>query len=201
MFKQLMAVVLLNGLTCAAFADPESVYCPQKAGYINVGMTQDQVIAACGTPISRQDSDKPAMQKVPVQQIYYNTEGQATAFYGVWAIPGGYGNYGSFQPFQANNGGGGVQLEVDISNGVVKAAKLNGADTNAFSVCNNTSITVGDPVGKVYNACGNPSLMNNTFINVQIKTNHKPQVWIYQMGQYQSPMTLTFVDGILFSIQ
>jgi hypothetical protein len=201
MLNYLIRVLLLNGLFCVAFADQQSVYCPQKAGYINIGMTPDQVIGACGMPISQQSSDKPVTQKVPVQQVYYNGQAESTAFYGVWALPGGYANSGAFQPFQANNGGGGVQLEVDIADNVVKAAKLNGSEVNAFSVCNNVSITVGEPAYKVYNACGSPSVVNSTYINVPIKSKQKPQIWVYDMGQYQSAISLTFVNGRLISIQ
>lgn len=200
MHKHLLQLLLLNGLTLTAWAAPQSVYCPQKSGYINLGMTPDQVIAACGQPLSQQQSNQPAMEKVPVQQVFFNNQGQSTAFYGVWAIPGGSGNYGSYQP-SANSGGNGVQLQVDISNNQVRAVKLNGSDTNAFSICGGANINVGDPASKVYSACGTPTLVNTTYINVPIQSAQKPQVWIYPMGQYQQPMTLTFVNGHLQSIQ
>src|SRR3990167_9833930 len=129
MLTNLIKILLLNGFACLAFADPQSVFCPQKSGYINIGMTVDQVIAACGQPISQQKSDQPAMQQVPIKQVFFNNQGQSTAFYGVWAIPGGFANSGAFEPFNANTGGGGVQLQVDITNDAVRAVKVNGADT------------------------------------------------------------------------
>ena len=49
----------------AVIAD-QSYYCPQNHGYINLGMTPDQVMAACGQPISQQDSKDPVYQKIPV---------------------------------------------------------------------------------------------------------------------------------------
>lgn len=201
MRERLLKILLLNGLACTAFAAPQSVYCPQKSGYINVGMTADQVIAACGQPLSQQQSSQPAMEQVPVKQVFFNNQGQSTAFYGVWAIPGGSGNYGAYQPFNANNGGGGVQLQVDITNNQVRAVKVNGSDTNAFSLCGGVNINVGDPASKVFGACGSPSLVNTTYINVPIQGAQKPQIWVYQMGQYEKPMSLTFVNGKLQSIQ
>ncbi|RAP38674.1 hypothetical protein B1207_01995 [Legionella quinlivanii] len=175
----------------------DSVYCPQNHGYINVGMTQDQVIAACGQPLSQQNSNKPLMQKIPAQQLYYNNEGAPTAFYGVWKLPIGNSNYGS-APFQGTAGG--VQLQVDVVNNQVHDIVLNGNSTNAFSICGGTSIQAGDPVGKVYGACGSPSIVNNTFIEVPVQSQTKPQIWTYQPSQYGPPMSLTFVDGKLQSI-
>ncbi|OGV48316.1 MAG: hypothetical protein A3F46_07625 [Legionellales bacterium RIFCSPHIGHO2_12_FULL_42_9] len=199
MLTNLIKILLLNGFACLAFADPQSVFCPQKSGYINIGMTVDQVIAACGQPISQQKSDQPAMQQVPIKQVFFNNQGQSTAFYGVWAIPGGSGNYGAYQPFGTKNGGAGSQLEIDIANNEVRSVKLNGSDTNAISICG-SNISVGDPASKIY-ACGTPNLVNTTYINVPIPGGQKPIIWVYQMGQYEKPMTLTFINGQLHSIQ
>lgn len=163
----------------------QSIYCPQNHGYINIGMTPDQVIAACGMPVTQQDSNQPVYQQIPVQQLIYNNQGTSTAFYGVWNL---------------SVGNEGAQLQVDVINNKVKAIKLNGSDNNAFSICGGTSIQVGDPVGKVYSACGRPSIVNSTYTNVPIPSPHKPVVWVYQPGQYQSSVTLTFVNGQLQSI-
>lgn len=198
------ALFLQSVVVSTVFADQQQpVYCPQNSGYINVGMTPDQVVAACGMPISQQDSDKPATQRVQVQQLFFNNQGHSTAFYGVWAISGGASNYVQQQyvPFGSVNGGGGVQLEVDIVNNQVQAIKLNGAQNNAISVCGGVNISVGDPVGKVSSACGSPSVTNNTYMNIPIQSKEKPKVWVYQMGQYQTPMTLTFVNGRLITIE
>ena len=46
-----LALVLLP---FSLFADPDSLYCPQNHAYISVGMTPDQVIAACGQPADLQ---------------------------------------------------------------------------------------------------------------------------------------------------
>lgn len=183
--KRIVSIIGLMALSCNGFT-AQSLYCPQKAGYINVGMTPEQVTAACGEPLSKQESNNPVMQKVPVQQLFFNNQGSSTAFYGVWSLPVGTNS--------------GTQLQVDVIDNKVYGVKLNGSDTNAFSICGGTSIQVGDPVGKVFGSCGNPSLVNNTYINQPVATAQKPQIWIYQPGQYQPPVTLTFVDGKLQSI-
>jgi hypothetical protein len=181
--KSISSLVLL-GLPFSLMAD-QSFYCPQNHAYINVGMTPNEVIAACGQPLSQQDSNQPLMQKIPVQQLIYNNQGAATAFYGVWNVP---------------TGNGGTQLQVDVVNNRIKGIKVNGSDSNAFSICNGANIQVGDQVGKVYGACGSPSVVNNTYINQIVPTAQKPQIWIYQPGQYQPTVSLTFVDGKLQSI-
>lgn len=171
-------------LPYSLFAD-QSLYCPQNHAFINVGMTMDQVIAACGQPASQQESNQPVTQKIPVQQLIYNNKGASTAFYGVWNLP---------------TGSGGAQLEIDIVNKKVKNIRLNSSDSNAASICGGNSIQIGDPIEKVYYSCGSPSVTNNSFINEIVPTAQKPQVWIYQPGQYQPAVTLTFVDGRLQSI-
>lgn len=163
----------------------QSLYCPQNHAYINVGMTQDEVVAACGMPASQQDSNQPFLQKIPVQQLIYNNKGTSSGFYGVWNIP---------------TGTGGAQLEIDIVNYKIKAIKINGGDSNAASICKGGSFQVGDPSAKAYNACGSPDIVNNTFINQMIPTAQKPKLWIYQTGPYQPTVSLTFIDGKLQSI-
>lgn len=181
---QYSAGLVLCLLPLSLFAD-QSYYCPQNHAYINLGMSTDEVIAACGQPISKQDSNKPITQKIPVQQLIYNNQGTNTAFYGVWNIP---------------TGSGGSQMEVDVVNNQIKGIKMNGADINASSICGGASFQMDDPVSKVYFSCGSPDVVNNTYVNQIVPTASKPQVWIYQPGQYQPAISLTFVDGKLQSI-
>lgn len=199
--RPLLTLLLLQTVTAAAFADQQSYYCAQHSGYINIGMTVDQVIAACGKPLSQQESDKPVMQKIPVQQVFFTGQSSSTAFYGVWAIPGGSSNYGMLEPFGTSNGGNGVRLQVDISNNKIKAAKIDGSEVNAFSICGGINISVGDPANKVFNNCGNPSIVNNTFTQVPVQSKEKPQIWVYQASQYQPAVSLTILGGKLISIQ
>lgn len=170
----------------SSLADSQSYYCPQNHAYINLGMTPDEVIAACGQPLTQQESNQPVLQKIPVQQLIYNNLGTSTAFYGVWNVP---------------TGNGGVQLEIDIVNQKVRSIKLNSSDSNSVSVCQGANIQAGDPVQKVYSSCGSPSMVNNTFINEVVPTAEKPKIWVYQPGEYQSSVSMTFVNGRLQSIQ
>jgi hypothetical protein len=163
----------------------QSYYCSQNHKYINLGMTEEEVSDACGQPLSQQQSNQSLMQQVQVQQLMYNNIGSQKVFYGVWTIPTGTSS--------------GAQLQVNIVDNKVKSVNMNGSGVNAFSVCGGTSIQVGDPVSRVYGACGNPSLVNNTYINQPMLSNAKPQIWIYQQ-EYQSPVTLTFINGKLQSI-
>lgn len=181
---QLTLGVVSLVVSSATYAE-QSIYCPQNHAYINVGMTADQVIAACGQPLSQQKSNQPIEQKIPVQQLFYNNKGTSTAFYGVWNLP---------------TGNGGAQLQVDVIDNKVKAIKINGSDNNAMSICGGPPIQEGDPVAKVYSSCGNPSATNNTFTKVPVQTDEKPMIWIYQTSPYEPSMSLTFVNGKLQSI-
>lgn len=148
-------------------------------------MTTDQVISACGNPISQNTSNQPVYQQIPVQQLIFSNKGGRTSFYGVWNL---------------NTGVSGTNLQVDIVDNKVKAINLNGSNDNAFSICNGVNIQVGDPVGKVYGACGTPSVTNNTYTKVPIPSQQKPLIWVYQPNPYESSVTLTFVNGKLQSI-
>ena len=170
----------------------QSVYCPQHSGYINPGMSESEVISACGQPLAKQTSNMPAVQKIPVTQLYYtalNTgsvyPGLNAAFYTQWSLP---------------SGSTGITLQIDVVNNKVTDIKSNGSSTNAMSLCQGNSFQIGDNINKVYSACGMPSSVNNTFVNQPIASNAKPVIWVYQVNQYQSPMSLTFVSGKLQSI-
>lgn len=189
-------LLLLSFFVTSAVYAADAVYCPQNHGYIHIGMTQDQVIAACGQPLSQQTSNKPVMQKIPVQQLFYSNAGGPTAFYGVWKLPIGNSNYDD-APFRGTAAG--IQLQIDIVNNAVRSIIVNGSSSNALSACG-SNLQIGDPVGKVYGACGSPATTNSTFIEQPVPGQSKPQVWTYQADQYSRPFTLTFVDGQLQSI-
>lgn len=181
---KLLSYILLSCLPFSLMAD-DSYFCTEKHAYIKLGMTTDEVVAACGQPVSQQESNQPLLQKIPMQQLIYNNKGTQTAFYGVWNIP---------------TGSGGTALEVDVVNNKVKAVRVGGSNDNAFSICGGTQIQIGDQVGKVYGACGGPAVVNNTFVTQVVPTEKKPQVWIYEPSQYQPTVSLTFVNGKLQSI-
>lgn len=163
----------------------DSMYCAANHAYIKLGMTVDQVIAACGHPTTQEDSKQPLSQKIPVQQLIYNNQGVSTAFYGVWNLP---------------TGSGGTGVQINIVDNVVRSVNVNGSESNSSSVCSGNQVQIGDPVAKVYSSCGSPDVVNNTFTEEIIPTAQKPVIWVYQFGQYQPPASLTFVNGKLQSI-
>jgi len=162
-----------------------ALYCPENHAYINLGMSKAQVTAACGNAVSKQETNHPLAQKIPMKQLIYNNKGTDTAFYGAWNIP---------------TGSGGAQLVIDIIDNKVKGVKIEAGGSNASTICDGAKIQIGDPISKVFNNCGNPSITNTTFINEAVPTNNKPEIWIFKPGPYQPSFSLTFVDGKLQSI-
>lgn len=189
----------LMSLSLPGFA-LDSYYCSQNNGYINPGMSQDAVIAACGQPISKQISHTPLMKKVPVTQFIYNNKGSSNSFYGPWNVAMGNMNKEVSQPLNSGPSSAGVQLQIDVADDKILSVSINGGKTNAVSLCGGASITVGDAAGNVTNACGKPSMTNHTYIEVPIQSDTKPEIWTYQADEYQAPVSLTFVDGQLQSI-
>jgi hypothetical protein len=195
LMKQVLAVILILCLwifPAVTWAVPKT-YCPNGHGFIQAGMSQSDVLSACGQPNNKTLSSKPATEKVPVQQLIYTTlnptnqyPGLTNAFYKQWSLP-----EGSNDTFN---------LVVDVMENKITAIRLNGNNSNRMSMCTNSAFQVGDEVSKVYAACGSPETINATFKNVVIPSKNRPEVWTYQVDQYQPSFRLTFVNGRLESI-
>ncbi|OGV27648.1 MAG: hypothetical protein A3F18_07670 [Legionellales bacterium RIFCSPHIGHO2_12_FULL_37_14] len=162
-----------------------SIYCPTNHAYISVGMTKDQVISACGKPTRKEESKEPYKKKIPMMQLMYNSRGTQQAFYGVWTIPVGVTT--------------GSSLEVDVVDNKVYSVQVNGEQSKAFSICKGIPITKGEPVSNVYNACGNPSTLNNTYIEKVEPNAPYPETWYYTFP-YQDSIRVTFVNDKLIGI-
>jgi len=188
MYRTILALLGLS-LINTCFAD-DFKYCARKGGYVRVGMTAAQVVAACGEPQSKLIKNTPVMQKVPMQQLFYNNLGTDTGFYGVWNMPVSTSNVGN----------GGSKMQVNIVDNKVLSISLDGNNTNALSMCQGQSIQVGDSGDDVRAACGTPRRVNETFIEVPIPSKTKPEIWVYT-DAYQPTLSLTFVDGKLQSLE
>lgn len=167
-------------------------YCPEGHSFIQVGMTESQVIAACGQPLSRTRSNQQVTIKVPVTQLIYTSTTPTQYYPGIassdlkqWSLPTGINNL--------------YNIQFDIVNNKVKSVHVNGASTNAMNICNGNSVQVGDEEAQVYAACGSPNQTNTTYNNEPIPGNNKSEIWIYQIDQYQPSIRLTFVNGSLES--
>jgi len=171
----------------------DSVYCPGNNGYINTGMTMEQVVSACGQPTSIEQSKQAAVKRVPVTQLIYTNTQRGAVYtgyditYQMWSLPSGTNQ---------------LSVEVDIVNDKVSAIKMNGSSANATNVCGDggNSVQIGSSADDVYSACGAPSAVNQTYTNQTLPSTSKPIVWSYNFGEYQRSLHLTFLDGILQSI-
>lgn len=172
----------------------DSFYCATNHAYINVGMTQDQVIAACGSPTAVKDSSGSVTQQIPMTQLIYTDINKGAVFF----YPGINRVYSLFS---LPSGSTGNTIEIDVINSQVSVIKINGVSSNALSMCKQGNIQIGDNVNNVYNACGAPDNINQTYVNRSVPRQQKPQVWMYESKNYQPGFTLTFVNGILQSIQ
>lgn len=182
-----------------SFAE-QSIYCPQHQGYIKIGMTETQILSACGEPLSKQTSRVRATEKVPVQQLIYTTlQIDSPSDWGGNPMDWG-GTNNLFQQWSLPSGSKGITAQINIMNQKVVNITLDGSDSNAMSICDGGSFQVGDPESKVYQACGSPNVVNQTFVEQRIPSNQKPEIWIYQFDPYQAPISLTIVNGKLQSI-
>lgn len=185
-------IVATFALTPALHA-ADSFYCPQNSGYINLGMSQQEVRAACGEPTQLQAGANTVTQQIPVTQLVYSTINSGPVdyyqgiapIYSMWSLP---------------SGSQGVNLQVNLVNNRVSAITLNQEQTNAVSACSGGPFQIGDNIDAVMTACGPPNVVNNSYINQEVPKDNHPEKWIYDLTD-QPSITLTFVNGILQSIQ
>ena len=88
---------------------------------------------------------------------------------------------------------------MNLINNRVTSINVNNSNTNATNACAGNSFQLGDTIAEVYRACGNPSMINNTYITQAVSKDQNPEAWYYDF-QYQPSVTLTFINGILQSI-
>ncbi len=185
-----LLALFISFLCTPSFCDTQSIYCPQNHAYIKLGMSRQEVTQACGAPTAVQSKNVQVQQKVPVTQLIYNTLNQGgtfigwTTIYNTWSLP---------------SGSQGISLQINIMNGKVHDFSLNGRAVNSTSLCNGQPIHVGEDIDSVYASCGYPNFANETFVLVPIPSQTKPELWTYDIT-YQPSISLTFVDGLLQSI-
>lgn len=187
LLRDVLSLLILP--SALAMADP--YYCSERSGYINPGMSEADVISACGQPLSKEKSNQPATERIPVTQLIYTAldtgsvyPGLNAAFYTQWSIP---------------SGTSGIVLQVNVIDNKIASVTINGSSTEAMSLCGG-SIQIHDDVSNVYNACGTPARVNTTYINQIIPSRTKPEIWTYRATPYQPAAHLTFVNGQLQSI-
>lgn len=184
--KKIATVSCLLAFPITAMAG--DVYCPGGGGYIKVGMTQSQVIAACGQPSYKSKPTLvPNTRNVKVQQLIYD-------------IGAGTAGRGNFQ-FEISPGGKTINLMVSIVANKVKSISLNNSTVNGATICPNGPFKVGDNVQQVLNACGQPISQNTSFEPIPQGTEAvKQEQWTIKTSDYGNTYKLTFKNGILESI-
>ncbi len=190
--KSHIVVALTMSLSPLLANAAQSMYCPGNHTYINTGMTAAEVLSACGEPISKNQSNHPVVERIPVTQLIYTTLNQGAIYQGLTPV---------YTMFSIGSGSQGISLSIDIINNKVQGMSINGSSSNASTLCQGVTLQKGDDISQVYSACGSPSMVNNTYINKAVPSTAKPEVWIYQIDQYQPLFSLTFVNGQLQSIE
>lgn len=188
--SSLLITGLISSLPLSVYA-VDGIYCPQKQGYVKVGMSVEQVLSACGQPTVKEKSKKPLMEQVKVMQMIYTNLNTGAVYsglnnvYNMWSLP---------------SGSLGLTLQVDIIDNKVSGININGASNNSMSLCKNEFIQIGDPVNKVFSYCGSPGNISENFISRPVDSKSKPEVWYYQIDKFQPIIMLTILNGQLITI-
>lgn len=201
-------VLVLSSLASIAHADNvQGFFCPQGNSYIQLGMTSDQVKAACGQPQFLQNEGANLVQNVPVTRLTYNNINKGSVYY--WNLNKVYNQFG------LPSGTIVTPLTVLIMDDKIKSINFNGNDVQTTGACafsgsttfagnssptSDISIGVGDTMDKVIAACGNPDYTDNSYMQVPISARDKPELWTYKLDQYSPSFNLLFMNGILKNI-
>jgi hypothetical protein len=201
-------ILMLITFNTVALADSvQGFFCPQGNSYIQLGISSDQVKNACGQPQFLQNDSNNLVQNVPVTRLTYNNINRGSVYY--WNLNKVYNQFG------LPSGNIVTPLTILIVDNKVKSINFNGNDVQTTGVCafagsttfagnpsptSNTSIGVGDTMDQVISACGNPDHTDQSYMQIPISAQSKPELWTYKLDQYSPSYNLLFINGVLQSI-
>lgn len=155
-------------------------------GYINLGDSMAQVTQMCGTPTSTQVTEVPDGSFSTVEYWSY-TRLKVTR-----AVP-----LGVNQP-DPQVAALGPSITFEIQNGQVTAISENGQASTMTEQCG-IPIAIGATADTILSNCGTPTSTNMQ--NTPNKKTKKITSWVYDRGQYTTPLTLQFDEtGALAAI-
>lgn len=204
-------VVIACFLSNAIYAKTiDGFFCAQSNMNIRNGMSTDDVLKACGQPQGQTDPDQKIMKNVPVTRYNYNNLNRGPLYF--WKLDNVY------SLFSQPSGGQTSRLSVIVVDGKIKNLILNGAQVKTTDACSqigsttygtgagssptpDATLNIGDDASNIINYCGSPDLQDQSYMPVPVPRSEQPQQWIYKVDQYHPKYTLTFVKGILQSIE
>jgi hypothetical protein len=182
-FCYITALWLITPLSWATFCNTSR----GSNGWIEQGMSQQQVIAACGQPDSTAEIDKTNNRLDATQ--YWNYQGQSVQLVpqSSWPAPTPYG------AAKANNTAN--ALVVEINNNVVSSLAVNGKLVSSGSCPNGGSVRVGDSANRVMSSCGTATQVSYQY---QKNNSASPPItqWTYQLHGGRS-LTIQFQQGVV----
>ena len=165
------ALMMYSALLCAQ----APFLCANTYRYIQVGMTLDQVRAACGEPTSASEKRGSDIQQEDVEEWVYNLD---------------YPRLGE---------GPRQMLQLVIQDGKVASMSMAGSAWTSNQGCRGNPIKIGDNAANIQSLCGAPTFINRGKQNVN-RGVIKYTTWTYDFGPYKPKATLVFKSGILSSI-
>jgi hypothetical protein len=210
MIRKTLSIVIASCLSGTLYAKAiDGFFCPQSNTNVRNGMSIDDVLQACGKPQAQSDPDQQITKNVPVTRINYNNLNRGPLYF--WKLDNVY------SLFSQPSGGQTNRLAVLVVDGKIKSLILNGAEVKTTDACSqiggtsygtgasspspDATLSVGDSASNVLNYCGSADLEEQSYMPVPVPKNEQPQQWTYKVDQYHPAYTLTFVKGILQSIE
>ena len=184
--KQMFCLTLL----CLSYSISQAMFCNTAQGtngWIDVGASEQDVIAACGAPDNQTQVDQPDNQTLNTTQ-YWNYQQQS-----VQLMPPK--QPGALTPVNMNSSPN--ILVAEINGNSITSLALNGNFVSSGTCPNGGGVRVGDSADTLIARCG-PA----TQISYQYSTNTTAQspmtVWTYQLPNGQ--LQFQFKDGVVSGI-
>lgn len=185
----------MKGIVCAALlclinSVSQAMFCNTSQGtngWIDIGASEQEVIAACGEPDSKTQVDQPDNKTLNTTQ-YWNYQQQS-----VQLMPPK--QPGVLTPVNMNSSPN--ILVAEINGNSIKSLALNGNFVSSGKCPNGGFVRVGDSVDALIARCG-PATQTSYQYNTNTTAQASITVWTYQLtnGQLQFQFKEGVVSGI-----
>lgn len=173
MFNRVCSILVFSSVALTAHAD---FMCPSTYKYVNIGDTEGQVLASCGDPLSKKQSEQSAAEKMNVETLVYAIQADGTT-----------------------NAPVDPRYELTFADNRLIRIKSESGESESMDVCRGETVRLGASIYDVISFCGTPvNRFSGQIKGDETQVKVKAEDWFYQFGTTQVKMR--FIEGALHDI-
>ncbi len=176
---------------CLISSSVWAAFCSSSQGnnWIDLGMSEQEVQAACGQPTAIQVSDDRSKQLKSTQYWTYQTQKASPLYPPKAPLSNGVDQLTV----------GSDSLTVQINQNQVSQLAMNGHLLKEASCPQGGALSLGDSADRVLALCGRPNVVSTQHEEVDV-AGPQTKNWVYSSGQGQSSLQIEFSDGVVSKI-